>query len=133
MWTSAFSLLLQCLRYIENWNIVKPSRIISFLNFAWVARSFLVSVGKSKKTSIHKTRYWFNRSTYYYWFISLDNLFFERSLQNIWLKKLLYGTCPQVGDWSYRQIVHPFEVGATTSFSKPLLTPYSLLLRKECR
>ena len=55
--TSAFSLLAQCRMQMENWNMVNPSAW-SFLRKS-VQRflSFLVSVGKSKNTKIHITRY----------------------------------------------------------------------------
>ena len=62
MCTSAFSLLGQCRKYIENWNIVNPSRKSCFLNSAYLLRSLFVSVGKSKKTKIHIIWYSLNRS-----------------------------------------------------------------------
>ena len=62
MWTSAFSLLGQWRKYIENWNIVNPSRKSCFLKSAYILRSRVVSVGKSKKTKIHIIWYSLNRS-----------------------------------------------------------------------
>src|ERR1035437_6123593 len=61
MCTSIFSLLEQCLIYIENWNMVKPSSIIFLRKPAATLRSFGVSVGKSKNTSIHKILYSLSR------------------------------------------------------------------------
>ena len=79
IWTSAFSRLGQWRRYIENWNMVNPSRKSCFLKSAYILRSRFVSVGKSKKTKIHIIWYSLNRSI----ITSLDMLFCESLHCNI--------------------------------------------------
>ena len=75
--TSALSMLGQQRIYTEYWYIVKPSSIRAVRNWAYLFRSVLLWVGRSKKTISHIIRYSLSRSC------MGDSLLFFKSLRGI--------------------------------------------------